>query len=310
MSHFRPLIGLAAAASLALAGPAAAERPHGDGPRGGPAAFEERGDFEVRLPSRVADRIRRAMRALNRADERIDDGETAKAVAQLAAVRKHLASAQKSAARRADQPAGPISFDALTRAQHRAVLELASDFDGVTDGDLVDAIAQTLDAVLDGRDTAIDTIKSRAGGDGETAEEYAWVAEGIRESLGEELEAINEALEDDTLTDAARSALEAAKAQIEAQQASLASVGAAGEEADYAGADYAPQDGERRRCRRGDGDGDGEGGQRGERRGPPPPPRDGGADYGPQGPPPPMNRQGADGPPQGPPPGPAPVATT
>src|SRR5687767_9253768 len=83
-----------------------------EGPRGGDREARERGD----VSSRVATRVRRSMRALDRAEERIDDGENAKAIAQLKASRRYLAAALKAAQKRDDD-----SLEAVGRAQHRTI---------------------------------------------------------------------------------------------------------------------------------------------------------------------------------------------
>src|SRR4051794_38916481 len=72
---------------------------------GGPG---DRGRF-ADVPSRIATKLTRAEKALDRAQERADDGNVDGAVAQLAAVRRNLASAEKSAVKRttADSENGP-----------------------------------------------------------------------------------------------------------------------------------------------------------------------------------------------------------
>ena len=205
MSRIR-LMSLPAALCVLAAIPAMASA---QGPRGG-------GDREARaggdVSSRVATRLRRSAKALDRAEERIDDGENAKAVAQLRASRRYLAAALKAARKRDDD-----SLDAVGHAQHRTIETVAGLFDGVTDAEVVDALDVTLDAAIAGRTSA----------DGE--------------DVADEREAIADALADDELTDAAKASLDDADAALQATNTTVA--------ADEGGP--AGEDGERDgRCRR------------------------------------------------------------
>jgi hypothetical protein len=236
-------------ASLALLAPSALAR----GGHGGPGDREARaGGFDRRdVPSRVSSRLKRASRALDRAEERVDDGETAGAIASLSAVRKNLASAQKSGNKRISSSSdhGPAAAWALTSAQHRIVDATAALFDGVTDPALVDAIEETLDAALGGRDTTVDAIGALPAAD---QEDYESVLERIDAAIDDEVEAIDEALADDTLTPEATAALNDAKAQAQATQtevrAMLTAIGSssatsavAGEDADAEGRRDCPE---------------------------------------------------------------------
>ena len=205
-------------ASLALLAPSAFARPGQDGAgasgdRAGGGASIDRRD----VPSRVSSRLKRAARALDRAEERVDDGETAGAISSLSSVRKNLASAQKSGNRRvaANADDGPAAAWALTNAQHKVVDATAALFDGVTDPALVGAIEETLDAALAGRDTTVDAIAALPVAD---QEDYHSVLEGIGEDIDDEVEAIDEALADDVLTPEATTALNDANTQAQATQ--------------------------------------------------------------------------------------------
>ena len=204
-------------ASLALLAPSASLARGGHhGPRGDDrdarAAF---GREDV--PSRVSSRLKRASRSLDRAEERVDDGETAGAIASLSSVRKNLASAQKAGNKRiaANAESGPASAWALTNAQHKIVDATAALFDGVTDPGLVSAIEETLDAALSGRDATIDAIAALPAAD---QEDYHGVLERVDAAIDDEVEAIDEALADDTLTPEAPAALNDAKTQAQATQ--------------------------------------------------------------------------------------------
>lgn len=196
------------AGSLTTAAPALAHHGGGPpGPRGGDRA-------QSVVPSRVSSRVQRAEKALSRAQERIDDGESAKAVAQLAAVRRALASASKSALKRvkAGDTAGPAGVATVLAAEHAIATATADSFDG-QDGDVVTGLAATLKQALDARDAAVEAVAGLGGSD---QADYADELDRASSQLADELDGLAEALDDDTLTDAAKSALTDAKTQTTA----------------------------------------------------------------------------------------------
>ena len=140
------LLAVALCALLALPAMASAD----GGRHGGGDRTARGGDGGGAVSSRVASRLRRAERALDRAEERVDDGENAKAISQLSANRRYLAAALKSSLKRTDG-----SLRAVTRAQHHTVSGVVGLFDGVTDAALVSALEETLDAAIAGRDQAV-----------------------------------------------------------------------------------------------------------------------------------------------------------
>ncbi|HEX8064993.1 MAG TPA: hypothetical protein VF520_00550 [Thermoleophilaceae bacterium] len=245
MLHKKILILAVAAASLALALPSVAAARPGGGREGRSARGAQglRGD----VPSRVASRVRRARRALERAEDRIDDGENAGAVASLASVRKNLATALEAAGKRISADNGPASFRAVTSTHHAVVDGTVGMFDGVDDGAVVDALATTLKASLDGRDQAVDSIAALSDDDREA---YGAVLDSISDQTGDELEAIDEALADDTLTAEARSALSDSKAQAEATRTEVQGLGGGSASASASSEDEdGASDEGRRRCR-------------------------------------------------------------
>ena len=207
----RTLVLIALACGLIWAAPASAGPGHHGGSRGD-GGYRDGAGGDV--PSRVASRIRRAERALERAEDKADDGDASGAASALGSARKNLASALKSAERRvaAGNETGPDAIGAVVDAQHDAIDSTVNLFDGA-DGALVDALAQTLKSSLDGRDEAIAAIAALPAGD---QADYEYVLEQIDEDVGDELDAIDEALADDTLTDDAKAALGQAKTQLEA----------------------------------------------------------------------------------------------
>jgi hypothetical protein len=206
-------------AALALAAPTIAQAHRGGGPGHGQRAGASYGAPDrADVPSRVSSRLRRADRALGRAEDAVDDGDSAKATSALSAVRKNLASATKSANKRVGSDSGPAAAWAVTSFDHRAIDSTVSLFDGVTDTALVGAIEQTLDAALSGRDSTVDAIAALPAAD---QEDYYYVLEKIDGNIDDEVEAIDEALADDTLTPEAQAALNDAKTQAQATQAKV-----------------------------------------------------------------------------------------
>lgn len=205
---------------------------------GMPVAADARGGGKERgATNRVATKLRAAERALERAQDRIDDGEDAKAVTALTAVRRHLASGAKAADRRvvAGSRTGPASAGAFARGDHGLVGGTAGAFDGAT-GEVVAALATTLDAELDARDALVTRIAALADGDQAA---YARVLGGIVTAAADEAEDVTEALADATLTPEAKAALEAARTQLAATAtAADAAIVEAPARADYPGADY------------------------------------------------------------------------
>src|SRR4051794_17027014 len=188
---------LTVGALAALPGTALAQRGHHD----------RSGD----VPSRIATKLTKAEKALDRAQERADDGNTSGAASQLAAVRRNLASAQKAALKRDDEDADA----AVAELEHELITGTAGMFDGVTDGDLVSAIDTTLDAAIDARDALI----AARGADSDVAGE-------IDADADDEVDNVTDAISDDELTAGARSDLEDALTALKATAASVTAAAA------------------------------------------------------------------------------------
>ena len=160
-------------------------------------------------PARVAVRLRRAERALGRAEDHATDGESAAAVKALGAVRSNLAAALKAAGRRVGTDAGPRSLGALARVQDHVAQSTASLFDGADD-DLTAGLADTLKAALDGHDAVVTDIAALSADD---QADYVGVVDDIVDQADEEVDAFNEGVSDDTLTAAGKSAEQDAATQ-------------------------------------------------------------------------------------------------
>lgn len=206
---------LVALACGTFAVPATASRGHDDGPRGVAGWAFERDDDDARPSTRVLSRAKRAVKAADRAEERIDDEKTAEGLSSLKAVRTNLAAALRSTKRSLATERGPASAFVVAAAQGKVTTQLLGLFDGQVDPTDA-ALAQTLKAALDGRDELVAALN---GHDDERAFERVYAR--ISHDAGDELADLDEALADDELTAAARAALEAAKVQAGATKAAV-----------------------------------------------------------------------------------------
>jgi hypothetical protein len=212
--------------TLLLVAPASALANDGhDGPGGDRAERGSRGFGDV--SARVVNKLRAAERAMDRAQDHADDAEPDASVAALAAVRRHLASASKSVARKVAAGNGAGAAAALARTQGNVVDGSIGLFDGAPDA-IVAADAETLKAALDGRDALVAAIVALPD-----KSAYGWALRTIARDATSEAADIGEALTDDTLTDAAKAALTAAQAQATATAA--AATAAAGTSATQSG---------------------------------------------------------------------------
>jgi hypothetical protein len=209
--HLKSTIGLMAlSAGLVAAAPAGAQSGHHHGQGAGSGG----GD----VPSRVAKRVKRAERALDRASGYADDGNEASATSSLGAVRKNLAAAVKAANKRVAAAAdnGPDAAGAAAGAQHDVITEVSGLFDGA-DG-LVDPLNTTLNGAIDGRDSLVAAIAALSADDQQA---YVDVLDGIDSDVTDEIDGIDQALSDDTLTDAAKADLTAARDKLTATKTAV-----------------------------------------------------------------------------------------
>lgn len=219
---------LALVGALALSTPALAGPGHHHG-RGGDAASTAQLDRSV--PSRISASLGRAERALARVEERLDDGEVAKAVTSINAAHANLATAQRSARRTvaAAGAKGPASAWAVLNAEDETIGETVGLLSGVSDDTAVTELAELLAAQTSGRDALVAAIGALSA---EQRAAYARVLEEVAAQLDEEAAAIDEALldeEDDALTQGAKDALTTAKTAIAATGAAVtALIGSAG----------------------------------------------------------------------------------
>ena len=240
--HLKRTIGLMALSlGLVAAGPAGAQpgghHGHGHGANAG------RGGGDV--PSRVAKRVKRAEKALDRASGYADDGNDTAAVSSLGGVRRNLAAAVKSAGKRVAAAAdnGPDAAGAVARAQHEVIGEVSGLFDGADA--LVGPLDTTLNAAIDGRDSLVAAIGALPADD---QQDYAGVLDRIDSDVTEEIDGIDEALSDDTLSGEARDDLTAARAKLEATQTAVRALLSGLDTSESASADDPGDDGRRGDC--------------------------------------------------------------
>lgn len=210
--HLKRTIGLMALSfGLVAAGPAGAQPAgHHHGAGAGPGGGN--------VPSRVATRVKRAERALDRASGYADDGNNTAAASSLGGVRTNLAAALKAANKRVGAAAdnGPDAAGAVARAQHDAITEVSGLFDGADA--LVGDLNTTLKAGIDGRDSLVAAIAALSTADQQS---YVDVLSMIDNDVTDEIDGVDQALSDDTLTTEAKDDLTAARAKLVATQTAV-----------------------------------------------------------------------------------------
>lgn len=184
-----------------------------------PAAVNGHGARPDGLPTRVQERVRRVDRALTRAAEHLDAGETARAVTALDAVQANLRAALRATRGAAlhDPAAGAAAAQQTAGAQHAAIVAIARLLDGAPPGLAVD-LGRTLHVALDGRDELGGAVLVRR--DGGAA--YRPVLELLARDVELELAEIAETLRDGELAGGARTSLSTARRRIEHVRAGLA----------------------------------------------------------------------------------------
>jgi hypothetical protein len=232
------------AVGLVTAAPAAA---HGGGGPGGHRAGSEYGG---KVPSRITTRLKRANNSLDRATGYIDDGKASSAAASLKSVTSNLSAAEKSAKRGLSGTNGPAGAGAVADAQDNVIGTLTGLFDGADD-DTTTAVATALDATITQRDDLVAAIAALPAAD---QAKYYDVLDAISSATADELDSIDQALTDDTLTTAGTAALNSAKTKITATQTAVqalvtaldaADTGSAQNASDTSAADGQPCDGQR-----------------------------------------------------------------
>jgi hypothetical protein len=166
----------------------------------------------------VAKRVKRAERALDRASGYADDGNDASAGSALNAVDKNLAAALKAASKRVAAAAdnGPDAAGVVASAQHDVITEVSGLFDGADA--LVDDLSDSLNGAIDGRDSLVAAIAALSADD---QQDYVDVLDEIDGDVTDEIEGIDEALSDDTLSGDAEADLTAAREKLVATQTAV-----------------------------------------------------------------------------------------
>ena len=194
----------------------------------------------VVLPGRVASAIRRTQRALDHAEEHLDEGEYAQSVTSLRAVRRNMYRADKAARRQmtaavAEPPedadvepttTGPDSVIAVLNLDATITQSLSGLFDTNSKG-VVDGLTHAMYRTLNARDRLLDSVIAL---DPETT--GAAYADGMADTVdgyADEVATLAEALQDDQLSVGGRKVLTKALVQVQATNAKVTTAFGGGE---------------------------------------------------------------------------------
>lgn len=219
-------MAIAAVAALGASGTAAAQG-SGDGDKPAREADD--------VPARVSVKLRRTVRALNRATDYLDDGETAKAQSAFAAVRRNLTSATSRTERRiaGASDSATACAEAVAKVSHRVIDETVASLDGLT-GDAVGSVTATFENAIENRDRVVAAIVGTAPAAASIAQNESAPPPAENEPVGDyqdaltiivrgakgEIGDVEETIAEDALTPAAKSALENALIALRATKAS------------------------------------------------------------------------------------------
>ena len=196
------------------------------------SAAQEADDDAVVLPGRVASAIRRTQRALDHAEEHIDEGEYKQSVTSLRAVRRNMYRADKAARRQMNaavveppedsdvEPttAGPDSVIAVLTLDATISQSLSGLFDTNSKG-VVDGLTHATYRTLNARDRLLDSVialdPEAAGAD------YADGMADTVDGYADEVATLTEALADDQLSVGGRKVLTKALTQVQATNAKV-----------------------------------------------------------------------------------------
>ena len=199
-------------------------------------------DDAVVLPGRVASAIRRTQRALDNAEEHLDEGEYRQSVTSLRAVRRNMYRADKAARRQmalsAVEPpegegeevepttTGPDSVIAVLTLDATVSQSLSGLFDTNSKG-VVDGLTHAMYRTLNARDRLLDSVialdPEGAGAD------YADGMADTVDGYADEVATVTEALADDSLSTGGRKVLTKALAQVQATNAKVTAAFGGGE---------------------------------------------------------------------------------
>ena len=185
----------AAATAVALTPSAALAQP------GGSQIGLSRADLQG-VPARVAKRLNRVERSLQRAEDAIDDNDSALAVTRLGAADAKLKSALKAVNHRLDDSDVTGAYAAVV---DDVVETTEADFDGQT-GDVVTSLSTLMHDAIDGRDSIIASLTDSD------------VLSTIADDASTEGDDVAEAIADDQLTDEAKASLQSAADKLAATE--------------------------------------------------------------------------------------------
>jgi hypothetical protein len=197
-------------------------------------------DDAVVLPGRVASAIRRTQRALDNAEEHLDEGEYRQSVTSLRAVRRNMYRADKAARRQmalsAVEPpegeevepttTGPDSVIAVLTLDATVSQSLSGLFDTNSKG-VVDGLTHAMYRTLNARDRLLDSVIALdpEGAGADYADGMADTVDGYTD----EVATVTEALADDSLSTGGRKVLTKALAQVQATNAKVVAAFGGGE---------------------------------------------------------------------------------
>jgi hypothetical protein len=194
----------------------------------------------VVLPGRVASAIRRTQRALDHAEEHLDEGEYKQSATSLRAVRRNMYRADKAARRQMALSAvtppedadveptttGPDSVIAVLTLDANISQSLSGLFDTNSKG-VVDGLTHAMFRTLNARDRLLDSVialdPEGAGAD------YADGMADTVDGYADEVATLTEALADDTLSAGGRKVLTKALVQVQATNAKVVAAFGGGE---------------------------------------------------------------------------------
>lgn len=204
------------------------------------ASAAQEADEPVVLPGRVAAAIRRTQRALDHAEEHLDEGEYKQSVTSLRAVRRNMYRADKAARRQMNAPvppegedvdvepttAGPDSVIAVLNLDASITQSLSGLFDTNSKG-VVDGLTHAMFRTLNARDHLLDAVialdPEAAGAD------YADGMADTVDGYADEVATLTEALSDDQLSVGGRKVLTKALTQVQATNAKVLAAFGGGE---------------------------------------------------------------------------------
>lgn len=231
MPSAKRAIPLALVLGLALVAPMGAQAKPVAHPHPVAKAAQEEGE-EVVLPTRVSSAIRRTQRALDNAEEHIDENEFKQSLTSLRAVRRNMFRADRAARAQlavpppaeeseVEAPDPSAAVLAVLSLDHTIVTTAAGLYDANSNS-VVDSLTHATFRTMNARDKLLDAlIATGAGGEEGEGGEGVDLADVMVDTLpdyDDEVANLTEAIAEDTLSAGSRKVLTKALAQAQATQ--------------------------------------------------------------------------------------------